>query len=287
MYRIRRDYETHIKTVFVLVESFDIIPYIDTVPNHRVQEILSDLREWYETWTTLSVYREDGEVKARKDAFKPLRLKEGRILLGTYSLLFDYVGLPVEQAYSYRVESVILDGRRCFLKLAHSEDELVLLANEIRVYHTLMLKGSRLAPRLLGYACDGSPDRVVGFFYEEVVGEYPTYFGLKQCENALEELHDLHMLHGDITRFNMLVAANGDGVNFIDFAKARIGPEAVELEWEERKIDEELALTDLMVGGIYFEDEEIWEQPLVVRNRNLGTGPFLSSYLGMSNPCWL
>lgn len=176
---------------------------------------------------------------------------------------------------------MILEGKRCFLKLAQNEDDLRSLAHEIRVYHFLMQKESDLSPKLIGYACDGSVDRVVGFFYEEVAGEYPVYSQLKQCQVALRELHDLEIVHGDISRFNMIFAKHGQGVKFIDFEWARVGTESVELEWEDRKRDEKSALTDFFVLEIYDEDNEVYEPPLVARHRNLDAG------LGLAMPCYL
>ena len=228
MYRVLRDYGTHKKLVFVLVESFDIIPNIEQIPNHLVLDILSDLTEWYDNWTTLSVYRDGGQIKARQDVFEPFHLEEGQIL-GNYPLI-NYHGLDILETYSRRVVCVLLNGTRCFLKLALREEDIPPLANEIRAYHTLMEKGSSLAPRLLAYACDGAPDHIVGFFCQEIVGKYPEEFDSQICEEALMELHDLEILHGDITRYNIIVAANGDGVKFLDFEKARIGTEPLDTQ---------------------------------------------------------
>lgn len=199
--------------------------------------------------------------------------------------MYDYLGLEVLQTYSYRVECVMLEGKRCFLKLAHNEDDLRSLALEIWVYHSLMQKESDVIPKFIGYACDGSVDRVVGFFYEEIAGEYPIYSQLKQCQVALGKLHDLEILHGDISRFNMIFAKNGQGVKFIDFERASVEPESVELEWEKRKSDEKSALTDFFVLEIYDEDNDVYEPPLVARHRNLdaGLGLVMPCYLGMSN----
>ena len=82
-------------------------------------------------------------------------------------------------------------------------------------------RNSTLAPRLLGYAFEGAPRRVIGFVFEEVIGRRPSIADLKTCEIALRQLHDLDIIHGDINEDNMFIAK--EGVKFIDFEDASIG----------------------------------------------------------------
>ncbi|RJE21740.1 RIO1 family [Aspergillus sclerotialis] len=253
--RVLRDYGTHKKLVFVLVESFDIIPNIEQISNHLVLDILSDLTE--------CVYRDGGQIKARRDVFEPVHLEEGQIL-GNYPLI-NYHSLDILKTYSRRVVCVMLNGTRCFLKLAPRAEAIQFLANEIRVYHTLMEKGSSLAPKLLAYACDGAPDRIVGFFCEEIIDKYPDEFDSQICEEALMELHDLEILHGDITRYNIIVTANGDGVKFLDFEKARIGTEPLDMKWDDMKIDEQILLFCSL--DPISEDDDNLDRPVVTVNK--------------------
>ena len=269
MYRISRDYGTHKKLVFVLVESFDIIPNTEQIHGHLVLAILSDLPGWYDNWTTLSVYRDGGQIETRSDVFEPLHLEQGQIL-GNYPSI-NYHDLDVLNTYSRRVVCVMLNGIRCFLKLAHREEDIRLLAHEIKVYHMLMENGSTLAPKLLAYACDGTTDRVVGFFYEEIIGKYPDQFDSHICEEALMELHDLEVLHGDINRYNIIIAGNGDVVKLFDFEKARIGPEPVGMDWDNWKVDELLLLFDSL-DSIFEGYDDNLDQPIVTVNRHYMEG---------------
>lgn len=117
-----------------------------------------------------------------------------------FSANFNILELPILESLKTRVFQVERGGRPCFLKVARFGFELSGLAQETKVYHALTRRNSTLAPRLLGYAFEETPHRVTGIVFEEIVGRPPSITDLGTCEMALQQLHDLDVIHGDVNR---------------------------------------------------------------------------------------
>ena len=91
------------------------------------------------------------------------------------------------------------------------------------------LDGTGVGPKFLGHITEEG--RIIGFLIE--------YFGdarsataqdLAVCEQALRELHELNVMHGDINKYNFLI--RDGGAVLIDFERAEKCDDKAELELE-------------------------------------------------------
>ncbi|ATY58572.1 alpha-galactosidase A precursor [Cordyceps militaris] len=113
-------------------------------------------------------------------------------------------------------------------KIARFEWELPRIEQETRAYQ--LLEGSGLAPRFLGHVHENG--RVMGFILEKLEGRPASVGDLSSCERAVQNLHELGLLHGDVNRYNFLVTE--EGVKLLDFenSKEHASPESMRKELE-------------------------------------------------------
>ncbi|GKZ34884.1 hypothetical protein AbraIFM66950_005281 [Aspergillus brasiliensis] len=89
---------------------------------------------------------------------------------------------------------------------------------------------------ILGYVFEETPHRVMGCIIEEVNGYRPSASDFGACQIALQQLHDLDIVHGDLNKHNMFIT--DEGVKFIDFEGSYVGPAENEEDWDKRKSTE-------------------------------------------------
>lgn len=130
----------------------------------------------------------------------------------------------------WHADSIIHDDSQptVIAKIARFEWELPRIEQETRAYQ--LLEGSGLAPRFLGHVHENG--RIMGFLLEKLEGCPASVSSLSSCETAIRNLHGLGLLHGDVNRYNFLVA--GEGVKLLDFecAQENASPEAMRKELE-------------------------------------------------------
>ncbi|KAL4885638.1 hypothetical protein BJY04DRAFT_136764 [Aspergillus karnatakaensis] len=259
LYRTSRITKDTQRIIYVTPKNLDIISKESRTYGPDVIRTLSSLENWHDQWQTLTVYKDEkgnGIPHSEPDLFEPHSLREymhrhmhmhDMNLLGDYELL-NIFNLEILQTVKTRVFRVRRSKteRRCFLKIARFGFELGWFAREVRAYHTLTQAQAQahtqgkaaVAPRLLGYVFEETPQRVIGILFEEVIRSRPGIADLKRCEDALRRLHGLGIVHGDVNRDNMFVTEGG--VRFIDFEESCV--ESAESEsgccWEERKREE-------------------------------------------------
>ncbi|KAE8348503.1 hypothetical protein BDV28DRAFT_164343 [Aspergillus coremiiformis] len=239
LYRIRR---AHGRVVYVTVKDLDIIPEELRTHGPSVISELSKLSEWDDnTWETLTVSKDESGIRTKCDSFKPHALQEQEIP-GTYERI-NIFDLEILQEFKNRVFRVQRGEVQYFLKIARFGFELAWLVQEIKVYDLLTQYNSALAPRIVGYVFEEMPDRVIGFIVEEIHGSRPNTLHFEACQVALQELHDLDILHGDINRDNLFIT--DEGVKFIDFEDSCIMNSAENKEeWDKKKSDEMQSLME-------------------------------------------
>ncbi|KAL2175529.1 uncharacterized protein P884DRAFT_286563 [Thermothelomyces heterothallicus CBS 202.75] len=198
------------RVVYVTITNLNIIPEEKRTHGPSVIKELSKLREWNGNWTTLLVHMDDDRIWCETDAFQPHALPEKHVL-ERYPK-YDIFGFDVRRSVNHRVSEVVHGGRTAFLKIARFRFELPLLIREVEAYHHLA--ESDVAPKLIGYVFEESPNRVVGFLVESVEGRVANVADLEECRKALEKLHNL-VVHGDLCRYNIIITTNGP--KFIDF----------------------------------------------------------------------
>ncbi|KAL9099569.1 MAG: hypothetical protein Q9163_004949 [Psora crenata] len=224
LYRIRRDAGGVSHVVYIKVTELDIIPEDRRTYGPDIVRELSALESWSDVWDTLTISKDGDGIKCHLDAFRPHSLPEAH-LPGNYER-FNVLDIPILRHVKDRVYQVASSSGSCFLKIAKFGHELGWLAQEIAVYHILTDMKSQLAPRLLGYAFEERGNRVMGFLFEEVNGRLPVVEDIEICGNALQQLHDLNIIHGDVNKYNIFIT--DDGAKFIDFEESQMGPDVNE-----------------------------------------------------------
>ncbi|PGG96183.1 hypothetical protein AJ80_09864 [Polytolypa hystricis UAMH7299] len=214
LYRIRRDERSTKRVVYVVIKDLDIIPEEYRTCGPDVIRELSKLKEC------------NGNIRSERDKFKLHAFSEQQIV-PSYKF-FDILELRILQPLKTRVFSGF-------------GFELDWLAREIKAYHTLSQLNSTLAPGILGYTFEGS-HRVIGFIFKEITGHRPDITDLGTCKTALQQLHSLDIIHGDINRDNIFITS--DGAKFIDFEESSIGRTGSVEDWEKRKAKEILGLAE-------------------------------------------
>lgn len=247
-----RERDGRIEAVHVAVHPADCLPTLPTSSSDEIVRIFDGFPESAgHSWATLGISRgEDGTVRAMPNAWPPHRL-EPNMLPGNYPT-FNYLELHSILAYNDRVERVDLNGRPCILKVARHPRDIGRIAREIQIYHVLTQRRSTACPRFLGYAYEGTTNRMVGFLCEDITGHHPRpgdINDLKICDNALNQLHAMGITHGDINRSNIIITYNGHA-KYIDFERGSILTHGSESEWRNKKYDDSLeVLSDRQVAS--------------------------------------
>ena len=231
IYRISRLQNGTQRVVYVYITNIEFIVEGSRTSKEELLRDLAGLNKWYDDWDTLTVY-ESGEVKC--NAFKPHGLSQSEIHAG-YPL-FNILDLKVRSLKKSRVRVVQTDSTTYYLKIARFKHELAALRHEIHVYIMLKEKDPTIAPAFVGYAYEGTTDRVIGFILEAVPGRRASIADLEACESVIRRLHRANIIHGDLLRDNILVTDKG--VKLIDFENAYMDSEEGTQGWDRRKTEE-------------------------------------------------
>ncbi|KAF2183892.1 hypothetical protein K469DRAFT_581072 [Zopfia rhizophila CBS 207.26] len=209
LYRIRRDD----RIIYVSI-SPDLVPKSDRTNGPKVLSHLKRIPRWSDCWRTLTVEKTPNGILSEVDRFLPHSLAEHHISGQYYNLL----NLTRIRRISDRVSLVSQNHRKCMLKIARFEHELEALSTEIRAYSILQAHHSTLAPTFLGYVYEEEENRVIGFLMEVLQGYHPHLRDQQLCKDAIQEFHEIGIVHGDPNKYNILV--EGDTAKFIDFEEA-------------------------------------------------------------------
>lgn len=233
LYRIQRVSGNNKRIVYVTVSDADIIPEDDRTYGPSAIAQLRKLKEWSGSWTTLHVHKDDEKgICCETDISRPHTVSQEN-LLDKYPI-YDILSLSVTREVKSRVSEVSHSGQVSFLKIARFPREIRWVIQEMQAYHALA--GSSLAPELIGYVSESSPDRIIGFLVEGVDGRTAELDDLEQCRLALDQLH-YHLIHGDLCKYNIFITSKGP--KFIDFEDSVLdGTEnwSVSLRDEEKQI---------------------------------------------------
>lgn len=93
-----------------------------------------------------------------------------------------------------------------------------------------------MGPAFLGHITEG--DRVIGFLLEKVEGRHANAQDLKACRQAVQKLHDIGIIHGDMNRHNFLVSVVG--VVVVDFENAHKTDDEEEMKQEVMDVEQQL-----------------------------------------------
>ncbi|ESZ89743.1 alpha-galactosidase A precursor [Sclerotinia borealis F-4128] len=163
---------------------------------------------------------------------------------------YDYLSFELEQLNSnvFMASSPLFE-QPIIAKFARFEWEIGYYIAETQVYS--WINGCGIGPEFLGYLTEEG--RVIGFLIENVEGRHATISDLPACKAAVERLHDLGIIHGDLNKYNFLIS-EGRAV-LIDFETAQRSEDSEAIEKEMEGL--ELQLLDMSGrGGVCLEDTE-------------------------------
>ncbi|KAF4997205.1 hypothetical protein FDECE_12158 [Fusarium decemcellulare] len=165
---------------------------------------------------------------------------------GRRIVLYDLSSLQDVEEVKHRTWRFQESAVQCYLKMARFAFEMEALERETRAYLRLASARTNLAPKILGYAYEETPDRIIGLVIESVEGQRPSPADLEVCTNALEQLHGLGIIHGDINNHNIILC--GDSVKFIDFEDSYIRLTSSDRSWGWRTSLEMKILKDRLLS---------------------------------------
>lgn len=141
-------------------------------------------------------------------------------------------------------------GPTMVAKIARFDWEIPRLEQETRIYR--LLQQTDITARFLGHIHEEG--RVIGILLEKLEGSFASIEDRAPCEQALRELHDLGILHGDVNRYNFIVSK--DGVKLIDFETCKETRDSALLEAEMLLVASELQDESGRGAGFMRDDED-------------------------------
>lgn len=129
----------------------------------------------------------------------------------------NYLSLTLGELYVANVYEATCDrfNSPVIAKFARFPYEISWYESETNAYS--WIQGYDIGPKFLGHVTER--DRIIGFLLEKVDGHHTGTGDLEYCRQAVERLHSLGIVHGDLNRHNFLVTASR--AILIDFENAR------------------------------------------------------------------
>jgi predicted Ser/Thr protein kinase len=134
-----------------------------------------------------------------------------------HSKTFDYLSFNIGKMLTPNVyvASSPQFEKPIIVKYARFDWEIGYYVAETRAYS--WIEGQNIGPAFLGHLTKGG--RIIGFVLEHVEGRHATVSDLHACEALVSKMHRLGILHGDLNKYNFLVAEKG--VVLVDFETAQ------------------------------------------------------------------
>lgn len=205
--------------VYVTIMDDGIVPPRSRTYAPEVFRGLKALKIWQDTtWRVLELRPQNGTVCVATDRILPHRVPSHILLdsIPKYNVLELDNWEGIHRGGGAYATVAWLNGSLCIYKYRPWDYLLPYVANEILIYHELMKRGFTSAPALIGYVYEEDPSRVVGFLLEYMEGRHATIEDYDICKEALTQLHEHGICHGDPHGRNMLITPSGT-VTFIDF----------------------------------------------------------------------
>lgn len=216
--------------MYVLLKSSSLIPKESRSHGPSIIQHLSKLNKWDGRWKTLTLSKEGLQL----DNFPPHSLSKELVPEGYR--LYDLFSLQDMEQIKHRTWRFRKSETQCYLKLARFAFEIETLEQETRAYLFLESLRSILTPKLLGFAYEETKDRLIGIVIQSVEGRRPTPADLEICREAVEQLHQQGIIHGDINNHNIIICA--DGVKFIDLEDSYVRSTEHDKSWTRRRVQE-------------------------------------------------
>jgi predicted Ser/Thr protein kinase len=215
----------------------DQIKYIVLDPGILDSEILSFPPDLFShlpelppgDWTRARIFQQSSRM-----IISPSNAELKGVTTRWHQNVVDVRSLIIEERLSTRVHVVNYNSKSVVAKIARFEFEVPLVETETAVYQ--VIDGHGIGPVFLGHLIEHN--RVMGFLIERMEGHHAGIPDLGACQAAVERLHSLRIIHGDLNRHNFIVSPSG--ATLIDFENARKDGSKEEMQKEFSQLAEQL-----------------------------------------------
>jgi hypothetical protein len=209
LYRLRRDLSLTSTVIYVHLLTLSLLPPDSlTYGPDLIRDLRQTVPDWDGAWTTLTLSRKDGVVQALQDQWSPHCLPADAITRELPRI--NVLDLKVIARLKNRVSRIRLSGQKGtrILKICPFAYQLRYLAQEVRAYKVLWGRRCDLVPRVEAYVFERSEEQIVGFICEEMEGRFAGPEDYEECKGAVEGLHRFGVVHGDLNKYNIIMAAD-------------------------------------------------------------------------------
>ncbi|TVY35430.1 hypothetical protein LOCC1_G008939 [Lachnellula occidentalis] len=234
-YRIRAGQRVHYVTISTAVFDEDtmcqprlLIPQLPDFPD--------------ETWTTMEVRRKSDGSLTSDISFEALPA----VKTVWHPTTIDVLSLEKVKRHRSGVHEVLFSGRPAICKIACFGWQIPRIEHETYTYSAIEEYREPgdpvVAPAFLGHVTENG--RVIGMLLEKMDGDFASMDDLPACREALENVHRMNMIHGDVNRYNFILDRSHEPVHvrLVDFEHAEPYEASKALE-ELQSLSSELAET--------------------------------------------
>ena len=195
-------------------------------------------------WTRAHIFRQP-----RRIIVEPSNVTLKGVTTRWHQNVVDIRSLLVEKRLSMRVNVVKYHSKSVVAKIARFEFEVPQVETETAIYR--VIDGHGIGPTFLGHLIEHN--RVIGFLIERMDGHYAGIADLGTCQDAVERLHSLGIVHGDLNRHNFIVSPSG--ATLIDFENAGMNGSQDAMQKEFTQLTEQLTEESGRGGGYIRESD--------------------------------
>ncbi|TVY89340.1 hypothetical protein LAWI1_G008806 [Lachnellula willkommii] len=169
----------------------------------------------------------------------------------------DVLSLKKVKRHRSGVHEVLFSGLAAICKTACFGWQIPSIEHETYTYSVLEEYREPgdpvIAPAFLGHVMENG--RVMGMLLEKLGGDFASMDDLPACRAALEDLHRMNIVHGDVNRYNFILDRSKEPVHvrLVDFEHAEPYEESKALE-ELQSLSSELAETTGRGGSVVVVD---------------------------------
>jgi predicted Ser/Thr protein kinase len=189
-------------------------------------------------WTRAHIFRQPPRI-----IVEPSNVTLKGVATRWHQNVVDIRSLIVEKRLSTRVHVVKYHSKSVVAKIARFEFEVPQVETETAVYQ--VIDGHGIGPTFLGHLIEHN--RVIGFLIERMDGHRAGIADLGTCQAAVDRLHSLGIVHGDLNRHNFIVSPSG--ATLIDFENARMDGSQEAMQKEFTQLAEQLMEESGRGGG--------------------------------------
>jgi len=169
-----------------------------------IRDLRNSVDVWDREWTTLTIFREDSEIRCLQDQWKPHFFPSD--VTPTDLPRLNVLALEVQSRLKNRVYVIQLQAQVLhILKICLFEYELPYMIREVLTYNVLAQWGCELVPCLIAFVYERSEEQIIGFICEKLEGRFAGPDDYIVCKRSLQQIHSYGFVHGDLNRFNIII----------------------------------------------------------------------------------